>query len=113
LKSKEIELQCQFFEVLGAIGDLSFGRLCKCISKSEQGCWKSRLSESFDSVQRKVTKKCKLNQEPTNYQTTYEMQTSDTFKLLYPTINQDCEGEEHSEAVSNVESPQDKIRVNN
>jgi hypothetical protein len=45
-------------------------------------------------------------------QKTNKVQTSDTSEMLYPTINQDCKGEEHSEAVSNVESPHDKIRVN-
>jgi hypothetical protein len=54
---------------------------------------------------------CKLNQEPTNDQTTNEVQpssTSNTSEMLNPTINQDCEGEEHSEAVSNVESPHEQ-----
>ncbi len=37
--------------------------------------------------------------------------TSDTSETLNPTINQDCEGEELSETVSNVESPHDTIRV--
>ncbi len=36
--------------------------------------------------------------------------TSDTSETLKPTINQDCEGEEHSEAASNVESPHDTIK---
>ncbi len=39
--------------------------------------------------------------------------TSDTSETLNTTINQDREGEEHSEAVYNVESPHDAIRVNN
>ena len=38
--------------------------------------------------------------------------TTNTSETLNPTVNQDCEGEEHSEAVSNVESPQDITRVN-
>jgi hypothetical protein len=38
--------------------------------------------------------------------------TSDTSEMLNPTIKQDCEGEEHSEAVSNVESPHDTTNVN-
>jgi hypothetical protein len=38
--------------------------------------------------------------------------TSNTSETLNPTINQDCEGENHSEAVSNVESPHDTTRVN-
>jgi hypothetical protein len=38
--------------------------------------------------------------------------TSNTSETLNPTINQDCEGEEHSEAVSNVESTHDTTRVN-
>jgi hypothetical protein len=39
--------------------------------------------------------------------------TSDTSITLHPTSNQDCEGEEHSEAVFNMESPQDTTIVNN
>jgi hypothetical protein len=38
--------------------------------------------------------------------------TSNTSETTNPTINQDCEGEEHSEAVSNAESPQDTTNVN-
>jgi hypothetical protein len=38
--------------------------------------------------------------------------TSDTSETSNPTINQDCEGEEHSEAVSNVELPHDTTKVN-
>jgi hypothetical protein len=38
--------------------------------------------------------------------------TSNTSEMLSSTINQDCEGEEHSEALSNMESPHDTTRVN-
>ncbi len=38
--------------------------------------------------------------------------TSDKSETLNPTINQDCEGEEHSKAVSNKESPHSTNRVN-
>ena len=38
--------------------------------------------------------------------------TSDTSETLNLTINQDCEGEGHSEAVFNVESTHDTTRVN-
>jgi hypothetical protein len=38
--------------------------------------------------------------------------TSNTSKMSNPTINQDHKGEEHSEAVSNVESPHKTTRVN-
>jgi hypothetical protein len=58
---------------------------------------------------------CKLNQEPTNDQTTNEVQPSSTFdtsETLNPTVNQDCEGEEHSRAVSIVESLYSTKRVN-
>jgi hypothetical protein len=41
-----------FCIVLGAECNLSFGKLCKCISKSESGCWKLNLTESFDLIQR-------------------------------------------------------------
>jgi hypothetical protein len=37
--------------------------------------------------------------------------TSDTSEMSNPTINQDCEEEEHSETVSNMESPHNTIRV--
>ncbi len=37
--------------------------------------------------------------------------TSDTSEMSNPTINQDREGEEHSETVSNVESSHNTIRV--
>jgi hypothetical protein len=40
------------FTVLGADCNLSFGKLCKCISKSEPGCWKLNSTESFNSIQR-------------------------------------------------------------
>jgi hypothetical protein len=56
---------------------------------------------------------CKLNWEPTNDQTTNEVQPSSstvTSETLNPTINQDCEGEEHSDAVSNVKLPHDTTR---
>ncbi len=58
---------------------------------------------------------CKLNWKPTNDQTTNEVQpssSSDTSETLNSTINQDREREEHSEAVSNVESSHDTTRVN-
>ena len=48
----KIESNDGSFQVLFAVGNLSFGRLCKCISKSESGCWKSSSSELFDSIQR-------------------------------------------------------------
>jgi hypothetical protein len=45
-----IECNAGFFEVLGAIGTLSFGESCKCIHKSLLGSWKSSLGQSFDSI---------------------------------------------------------------
>ncbi len=41
-----------FCTALGADCNLSFGKWCKCLSKSEPGCWKSNLTESFDSIRR-------------------------------------------------------------
>ncbi|MGL6008734.1 MAG: hypothetical protein ACRC1D_04685 [Culicoidibacterales bacterium] len=39
--------------------------------------------------------------------------TSDVFESSQPTIDQDCEGDKHSESVINVESPHDIKRVKN
>ena len=39
--------------------------------------------------------------------------TTDASESLHPTINQDCEGEKHSEIVINVKSPHGSTRVNN
>ncbi len=41
-----------FCTALGADCNLSFEKLCKCICKSEPGCWKSNSTESFDLIQR-------------------------------------------------------------
>jgi hypothetical protein len=44
------EYNASSFEVLGAIGTLSFGKLFKCIRKSQFGSWKSSSGQSFDSI---------------------------------------------------------------
>jgi hypothetical protein len=44
------ECNASSFEVLGDIGTLSFGKLFKCIRKSQLGSWKSRSGQSFDSI---------------------------------------------------------------
>ncbi len=49
--------------------------------------------------------------EPTKQTELPNILTSDTSETSNPTINQDRESEEHSETVSNVESPHDTIRV--
>jgi hypothetical protein len=51
-EEEKIECNCGFCTVLGADCNLSLGKLCKCISKSEPGCWKSNLTVSFDLIQR-------------------------------------------------------------
>ncbi len=47
-KSKRLNCNDSSFEALSAFGNLSFGRLCNCISKSEPGCWTSSSNETFD-----------------------------------------------------------------
>jgi len=49
-EKKKIECNAGSSEVLGAVGDLSFGKLCTCIHKSEPSCWKSSSVESFDLI---------------------------------------------------------------
>jgi hypothetical protein len=51
-EKEKIGCNGSFCTALGADCNLSFGKLCKCISKSEPGCWKSNLTESFDLIQR-------------------------------------------------------------
>ncbi len=66
------------FEVLGAFGNF-FGRLCKCILKSEPGCWKSSSSESFDCIFEETNKQnCKSPCEMTNYRMIIRHQTAST-----------------------------------
>jgi hypothetical protein len=49
-EKKKIECNARSSEFLGAVGNLSFGKLCTCIHKSEPSCWKSSWGESFDSI---------------------------------------------------------------
>jgi hypothetical protein len=49
-EQERIECNAGSFEVLGAFGNLYFGKLCTCIHKSEPSCWKSSSGESFDSI---------------------------------------------------------------
>jgi hypothetical protein len=49
-EKKQIEYNASSFEVLGAIGTLSFGKSFKCIHKSQLGSWKSSSGKSFDSI---------------------------------------------------------------
>ncbi len=64
-KKEWIESKDGSFQVRGAVGNLSFGRLCKCISKSEPGCWKSNSTESFDSFWRNKQAKLRTNSQIT------------------------------------------------
>jgi hypothetical protein len=47
---ERIECNAGSFEVLGAIGNLSFGKSFKCIHKSQLGSWKTSSVQSFDSI---------------------------------------------------------------
>jgi hypothetical protein len=49
-EKKKIECNAGSFEILGAIGNLSFGKSFKCIHKSQLGSWKSSSGQSFDSI---------------------------------------------------------------
>jgi hypothetical protein len=49
-EKKKIECNAGSFEVLSAVGNLSFGKSFKCIRKSQLGSWKSRSGQSFDSI---------------------------------------------------------------
>jgi hypothetical protein len=49
-EKKKIECNAGSSEVLGAVGNLSFGKLFTCIHKSEPSCWKSSSGESFDLI---------------------------------------------------------------
>ncbi len=47
---KKVWSNASSFQVLGAIGNLSFGKACKCIHMSELYCQKSSLGESFHPI---------------------------------------------------------------
>jgi hypothetical protein len=44
-EKEKIEYNAGSSEVLGAVGNLSFGKLCTSIHKSEPSCWKSSSGE--------------------------------------------------------------------
>jgi hypothetical protein len=47
---KKIGSNAGSFEVLSAVGNLSFGKSFKCIRKSQLSSWKSNSGQSFDSI---------------------------------------------------------------
>jgi hypothetical protein len=49
-EQQRIECNVGSFEVLSAIGNLSFGKSFKCIRKSQLGSWKSSSGQSFDLI---------------------------------------------------------------
>jgi hypothetical protein len=49
-EKKKIECNAGSFEVLSAVGNLSFGKSFKCIHQSQLGSSKSRSGQSFDSI---------------------------------------------------------------
>jgi hypothetical protein len=63
-EKQKIGCNGSFNTAFGADCNLSFGKLCKCISKSEPGCWKSNLTESFDLIQRNKQKNSEANFDP-------------------------------------------------
>jgi len=49
-EKKRKECNVSSFEVLGAIGNPSFGKSFECIHKSQLGSWKSSSVQSFDLI---------------------------------------------------------------
>jgi len=82
-KAKRLNCNDSSFKALGTFGNLSFGMLCKCISMSEPGCWKSSSSELLIWFEESNNQNVELNWEPTNDQTTNEVQPSSTFITSY------------------------------
>ncbi len=66
---KRIKCNDSSFKVLGAIGDLSFSKSCKCIHKSKLGSWKSSLGQLFDSITATNEQSNKWTKSRTNLQT--------------------------------------------
>jgi len=63
-EKQSIECNVGSLKVLDSVGNVSFGKLCTCIHKSESSCWKSSSGESFDSISR--TNKTNLDAERPN-----------------------------------------------
>jgi hypothetical protein len=90
-----------FCTVLGADCNLSFVKLCECISKFEPGCWKSNATESFDSIQRnkqtnssaKTALKATAEMQPsadsnnTNNALSFRHTASSTLQLVVASVN--------------------------
>jgi hypothetical protein len=50
LKSKGLNCNASSSQVLGAFGNLSFGKIRRCTYESELGSWRSCSGKSFDLI---------------------------------------------------------------